>query len=260
MLFRLDYLLVACITLCIGSFLNCIIYRLPQHLLQEKPLSFNTWLQCSHCPDCQHGLRWIDLIPLLSFFWHRGRCTYCHTAIAWHYPIVELLTLLIGLYLYISIHLSLVSIFLFLFSCLLICLAWIDAHHFILPDELTYSLLWLGLLAQTQTHLITMNDAILGVLLGYGALWLIHRSYYWRTGVQGMGHGDFKLTAALGVWLGWQSLPLLLLGASLLAIIHHCLRYRKLRQAKIKPIAFGSYLCVTAWILLLTGLTRNVIF
>lgn len=250
---------IGVISLMIGSFLNVVIYRLPLMLYQAQhdltntldskikitiPSTFNLALPASHCPKCQHQLRWWENIPLLSYFLLKGHCAYCKQSISIHYPLVEFFSLLLSIYLawHYGIHIQLIAAL--IFAWFLLSLALIDINEKILPDIMTLSLLWLGLLFNLNGLFTDLTSAVIGAVSGYLFLWLIAFAYYSITGKEGLGLGDCKLLAALGAWLGWQILPFVVLIASLsgclFGIIFICLR--KLNRQSLIP--FGPFLAI----------------
>jgi len=239
------YLVIAVMGLCVGSFLNVMIYRLPRELSIVLP--------SSHCPRCKHKLRWWHNIPLFSYIFLKAHCAFCHKKILFRYPLVEILSAVISVYLFYQFEWSLVFVETVLFSWILLVLIFIDFEHQILPDILTLSLLWLGLLASIFPVFTTPADAIIGAVAGYMSLWLIAKVYEFMTHREGMGHGDFKLLAALGAWTGWQVLPWIVLVAALLgAVVAIVLVVLKRANAKT-AIAFGPYLAIAGWIVLFWG-------
>jgi leader peptidase (prepilin peptidase) / N-methyltransferase len=254
-------------SLLIGSFLNVVIYRLPRMLKAEwrtecelllklstpdktKQPAFNLCLPRSSCPQCNHIIPWWHNIPLLSFLILKGRCAACQHRISWQYPLVECLSLLLSLVAawYFGLTPSLVFALLFIWT--LICLTAIDVQHQLLPDGLTLGLLWLGLLANTLHIFAPLQSAVLGAVIGYLILWLVMKGFYLLTGKIGMGHGDFKLLAALGAWFGWSLLPTLLLIASVLGAIVGIIYLKKTKQSKETPIPFGPFLCLAGFFVL----------
>ena len=231
--------------ICIGSFLNVVIYRLPREL--------NMALPSSHCPHCQHTLKWFHNIPVFSYIFLKARCAFCHTKITWRYPLVELITGIITVFLFHDFGWSLIFVETALFSFILISLLFIDLEHQLLPDSLTLLLLWLGLLASIFPVFTHPSDAIIGAAAGYSSLWIIANTYQLITKREGMGYGDLKLLAALGAWTGWQVLPWIVLIAALLSAgVAIFLLVTKRANAK-SAIAFGPYLAIAGWVVLLFG-------
>jgi leader peptidase (prepilin peptidase)/N-methyltransferase len=220
----------ALIGLQFGSFLNVVVWRLPQMLEREwqaaslseapdqKP-AFNLSTPRSHCPHCHTSLRWQDLIPVLSYLWLRGRCAHCAAPVAMRYPLVELaVSALWGLCAW-RWGMTAPALAWAGFFTTLLGLALIDADTMLLPDAMTLPLLWAGLIAANMGLTdVPLSDALWGAVAGYLSLWLVYQVFLRATGKHGLGGGDFKLLAALGAWLGWQVLPWLVLGASLLGL------------------------------------------
>jgi len=252
-----SYFLTFILASCLGSFLNVVIYRLPKMMEAEwqstpkTPLTrLNLAYPGSHCPHCQQSLRWEQLLPLLSFLWLKGRCAFCRARISGRYPLVELLTALMGILLLARFELSPEFFFASAASAILLCLIFIDLEQQLLPDLLTLSLLWLGLIASLKNIFVTAELAILGAAVGYLSLWLVAQSYYFLTKREGLGLGDCKLLAALGAWLGWQTLPLLVLIAALLGILVSLSLVISKRAHLRTTFAFGPYLALAGWLLL----------
>lgn len=244
---------------CLGSFITMLAYRYPRMLLARGSAAkqLTLFYPRSHCPHCQHPLRWHDNIPLFSYLWLRGRCAHCQVAIGCCYWLTEVITLGITLLLlYQQAPLPLAErLGYLLFSWTAIALAVIDWRTGLLPDRLTLGLLWLGLLFQVITQQIPLEQAVLGAMVGYTLLWALFQAHYRLTGRRGMGYGDFKLTAALGAWVGWQALFTVLWLASLLALLAFIgyLGWRRLtNQHSQRPIGqlrlpFGPYLALAGW-------------
>lgn len=263
----LVYLAIAVLSLAVGSLLNVIIYRLPIMLQQEweqqccelmtQPIrskqSINLFFPRSFCPHCKTQINAWQNIPILSYLLLRGRCKQCQYPISWRYPLIELLTMLLSLYAAWHFHFTLQLPFVLTGIALLICLFFIDLDHQLLPDGLTYSFLWLGLLANTQGLFIPLTESVLSCAMAYLFLWLFIKIFYWVTGKVGMGHGDFKLFAAFGAWLGWTMLPLILLLSSLAGAIIGTICLRVTNKPQNTPIPFGPFLCVAGLIALFWG-------
>ena len=255
--------------LLVGSFLNVVIYRLPVMMerawqiearailsLPEQPPAtpFNLAKPASRCPVCGHQIRWYENIPLLSWLFLRGRCSSCSTAISARYPLIELGAGLIAAVTAWHVGYSLWLWALIPAGWVLLALAMIDFDTTLLPDDLTYPLMWAGLLlAVTGISPVSLNDAVLGAAAGYLALWSVYWAFKLLTGKEGMGYGDFKLLAALGAWLGWQLLPLVILLSSLVgAVVGGALLLSGLVK-RDQGIPFGPYLAGAGWIALLWG-------
>lgn len=243
----LSLILIASILgICVGSFLNVVIHRLPIMIATElnessdgeKP--FNLAQPCSHCPNCGRSVRWNENIPLLSYLWLKGRCAGCGNKILLRYPLVEAVTGILSTLAAWQFGATLTTVYALLFIWLLIALAGIDYDTMLLPDNLTQPLLWLGLVANLNGSFVRLDQAVIGAVAGYLILWSIYWVFRYLTGREGMGYGDFKLLAALGAWFGWLAIPWLLLAAALVGIIVHALVLGKSRVAT--PMPFGPAL------------------
>lgn len=261
--------IVAAVGLCIGSFLNVVIHRLPKMLdrgwraqcaeLSGAPASeepaYNLLRPRSQCPSCGHPIGALQNIPVVSYLILRGRCAACKAPISARYPIVELLTavLTVGAVLRFGAVPGALAACLLLWT--LIALTFIDFDTQLLPDNLTLPLLWGGLFANLLGALpaVSLRDAVIGAIAGYLTLWIVYWLFKLVRGKEGMGYGDFKLLAALGAWLGWQMLPLIvLLSSAIGAIIGIGLVVFKGRDRQI-PLAFGPYLAIAGAIALFFG-------
>jgi leader peptidase (prepilin peptidase)/N-methyltransferase len=257
-----------CLGLLVGSFLNVVIYRLPlmmerrwRHdccelleVAQEKhdaPMNLAT--PNSHCPQCKTAIKPWQNIPIISYLVLRGKCGSCSASIPLRYPTIELITGLMTLSLAWFFSLSPALFGAILLTWSLIALTMIDVDHQLLPDDITLPLLWLGLLFNTFGTFASLSNAVIGAMAGYLTLWSIYWLFKLLTGKEGMGYGDFKLLAALGAWMGWQALPLIVLLSSLVgAVCGIALMFIK-RRGKDTPIPFGPYLAMAGWITLLWG-------
>jgi leader peptidase (prepilin peptidase)/N-methyltransferase len=253
--------------LVVGSFLNVVIYRLPLmmqaqwrrdccELLEQEPPSparLNLATPNSHCPHCKAAVRPWHNIPVLSYLALGGKCASCAARISPRYPVIELLTGLLTLWLALHYGASWQLLGAILFSWALLTLSVIDIDTQLLPDDITLPLLWLGLLFNLGGHFVPLADAVLGAAAGYLILWGVYWLFKLVTGKEGMGYGDFKLLAALGAWLGWQALPMIILLSSLVgAVVGIALMAIKRRGREI-PIPFGPYLALAGWISLIWG-------
>ena len=254
--------------LVVGSFINLVILRLPVMLEREersycgellgvetgKFERFDLVRPGSRCPSCGHRIRAWENIPLISYLLLRGHCSHCGAHISLRYPLVELCSGLLILYLglhYGSASPQLLGAMLLTWS--LLALGMIDLDTGILPDAITLPLLWLGLMFNLFGAFASLPDAVLGAMAGYLSLWAVYWIFKWLTGRRGMGHGDFKLTAALGAWLGWQALPLIILLSSLAGLAGAMLMLLLRRRSRSAPIPFGPWLAGAGWIALLWG-------
>jgi leader peptidase (prepilin peptidase)/N-methyltransferase len=261
--------------LAIGSFLNVVIYRLPvmlerkwrsqcQEILKpnKKPPDtakrFDLVAPGSSCPHCGHVITVLENIPVLSFLWLRGKCSACSKPISWRYPLVELLagglTAIVAWY----FGYGIVALAGMVLTWSLIALSFIDFDRQLLPDDITLPLLWVGLLLNVFSVFVPLSSAVIGAASGYVFLWLVYQIFKLVTGKEGMGYGDFKLFAALGAWLGWQSLPLIILLSSLVGAVVGITFILLFGRDRHLPIPFGPFLCVAGWVALLWGdtLTR----
>jgi leader peptidase (prepilin peptidase)/N-methyltransferase len=231
--------------LCLGSFLNVVIYRAPKNI--------NIVYPNSSCPHCHHKLHWRHNIPLLSYLMLKGKCAFCHRAISKRYFIVELITGVIGIILFwhygMTFNLQFIAVS--ILSFVLIILIFIDLEYQLLPDIFTLGLLWLGLLFNLSHLFASPSDAIIGAACGYLSLWSIAMIYKHFTKNEGMGHGDFKLLAALGAWTGWQSMINIILIASLSGLLVGGYLMLKQKVNSRTPLAFGPYLAIAGWIMLI---------
>ena len=212
----------------------------------------------SRCPHCEHAITALENIPVLSFLWLRGKCSACRKPISWRYPLVELLTGCLSVLVAWRFGFGLAALAGLALTWSLIALSVIDVDRQLLPDDLTLPLLWAGLLFNIFAVFAPLSSAVIGAMAGYVSLWLVYQLFKLTTGKEGMGYGDFKLFAVLGAWLGWQSLPLIILLASLVGAIAGISFIVFFGHDRRMPIPFGPFLCAAGWIALLWGepLTR----
>jgi leader peptidase (prepilin peptidase)/N-methyltransferase len=260
--------------LAVGSFLNVVIYRLPKmmeddwhaqcrELLEiveekkDKKEPFNLMRPGSACPHCGHQIRAWENIPVFGWLMLRGKCSNCQGAISIRYPIVELVTGLLSLAVAWHFGFGWQTATALLLTWSLIALTLIDFDHQLLPDSIVLPLLWLGLFISLFGVFTDTRSAVIGAIAGYGSLWLVFQTFKLITGKEGMGYGDFKLFAAFGAWLGWQSLiQIILLSSVVGAFVGVTLILLKGRGREI-PIPFGPYLAAAGWISLLWGAEIN---
>jgi leader peptidase (prepilin peptidase)/N-methyltransferase len=263
--------------LAIGSFLNVVIHRLPamlerrwradcqevaESLAAEEPATgspappdtrFDLIFPRSQCPHCGHMIAAIENIPILSFLFLKGKCSACGQAISWRYPLVELLTAVLSVVIVMRFGVHVASIAALLFTWSLIALTVIDYDRQILPDVITLPLLWLGLLFNLFDVFVPLHSAVIGAMVGYLSLWSVYQLFKLLTGKEGMGYGDFKMFAALGAWVGWQNLPLIILLASFLGAAIGMVYIVFHGRSRHLPIPFGPFLCFAGWVALLWG-------
>lgn len=253
--------------LLIGSFLNVVIYRVPKMMQREsdnyvahesdKPLPhtdrYNLMVPRSACPHCGHRITAVENIPVLSYLVLRGRCSECKAPISARYPIIELLTGTLSAFLVWRFGSGLAGVATLLFAWLLIAMTFIDADTQLLPDDLTLPLLWLGLLINLNGTFVPLSDAVIGAAAGYLSLWGVYWLFKLATGKEGMGYGDFKLLAALGAWLGWKMLPVIILLSSVVGATVGISLILFAKRGRDNPIPFGPYLAAAGVIALLFG-------
>lgn len=253
--------------LCIGSFLNVVIHRIPRMMERDwvrqcaelrgealtpiEPL--NLAVPRSHCPACGHQITVIENIPLLSWAWLKGKCSACGTRISWRYPLVESLTGVAFAYCAVRFGFTLAGIGAAVFVTVLIALCFIDFDTQLLPDSLTLPLLWLGLLVNIPGTFTDLASAVIGAVAGYLALWSIYWLFKLIAKKEGMGYGDFKLLAAIGAWTGWKMLPLVILASSVIGAIVGILLIVLARHGRDVPIPFGPYLAGAGIVALFWG-------
>nr|WP_300999854.1 A24 family peptidase [Halomonas sp.] len=263
----MELLLVALFGLCLGSFLNVVIVRLPVMLMLgwraearevlelpgETSSRFNLLVPRSICPHCETPIAWHDNIPVVGWIKRRGRCAACEARISPQYPLVELAGAGLALAV-MAIHgVTWPGLFVYAACLALLALAVIDLRTQLLPDVITLPLLWAGLLYQLLYQPLMLPSAVIGAIAGYLALWSVYWLFKLVTGKEGMGYGDFKLLAALGAWLGWQYLPMvLILSAGVGAIVGIALQLA-LPRLRGAPMPFGPFLASAGMIALLVG-------
>jgi leader peptidase (prepilin peptidase)/N-methyltransferase len=261
---------LALLGLCIGSFLNVVVYRLPlilergwklesAELLGVKvdvPDAIGLAKPRSRCPSCGHAIAWHENIPLLGYLRLRGRCSACKSPISPRYPLVEALTALLFAAVAFRFGAQPVVLLWCAFAATLVALAAIDWDTTLLPDSLTLPLLWAGLISSAVGWTIALQSALWGAVAGYLSLWSVYWLFKLTTGKEGMGFGDFKLLAALGAWLGWQMILPIVLGASVLgAVVGIAMKVSSsLREGRYVP--FGPFLAGSGLVVLLAGPER----
>lgn len=273
MLYNMELIYALIFGLLIGSFLNVVIYRLPQTLFaswrnecrafiaqeegkvleDDKKEVFNIAVPRSHCPSCKAPVNAWQNIPIMSYLLLKGKCSNCKTPISLRYPIVELVTGLLTLFIVYTMGFTVKAGLIAVFTWALLVLTLIDIDHQLLPDTITLPLLWLGLLCNSFGLITDINSAVLGAVFGYLSLWSVYWLFKLVTGKEGMGFGDFKLLAALGAWMGWQILPTVIILSSLVGAIIGIGGILILGRDKNIPIPFGPYLAIAGWIAFFWG-------
>jgi len=252
----------------IGSFLNVVILRVP------PLLEFDWRCQCrdlleiesgeaerppgivfsrSHCTKCGHGIKSYENIPLISYMALRGKCSACKARISPRYPLVEFIT---GILFVITIwHFgpTLQGLTALLLTAALIAMAGIDFDHQLLPDNMTIPLMWAGIVASFWSIHTDLAASVTGAIAGYLALWSVYHVFRLLTGKEGMGYGDFKLLAALGAWMGWQMLPLVILLSSVVGAVVGLVLMGTGKLNRDKPMPFGPFIAAAGWIALIWG-------
>ena len=264
--------------LMVGSFLNVVIHRLPKMMElawrqqcaelsqahatssvsvasgnEEPAPAYNLIVPRSACPHCNHTLSAWENIPIFSFLILRGKCKNCGAAISPRYPIIEAISGILCAYAAWHFGFGLAAAGALLLIWALLALTAIDFDTQLLPDDITLPLLWVGLLLNQFAVYTNLSSAVLGSVIGYLALWSVYWLFKLATGKEGMGYGDFKLLAALGAWLGWQMLPLIILLSSLVGAVVGIILIVTLKHGRNIPIPFGPYLAGGGLIALFWG-------
>ncbi len=260
--------LAAVLGLLVGSFLNVVILRLPGRMAAEWRREARDVLELeaidealppgivrepSHCPHCKHPLSAADNIPLFGWLLLGGRCRYCKAGISIQYPLVELLSGVLSAIVVWRFGVAWPALAGLVLTWTLIALSGIDFRTQLLPDQLTLPLLWLGLLLALRPLFVAPPAAILGAAIGYLSLWSVYWGFKLLTGKEGMGHGDFKLLAALGAWMGPMALlPIVLLSSLIGAIVGGSLIALK-RHDSDMPMPFGPFIAMAGWVWFVAG-------
>lgn len=277
-------IIVLIISPLVGSFLNVVIYRLPimledlwrieclEFIKEDKVLknaldlnnadikniehkaSINLAFPSSFCPNCKSKIKFYDNIPVLSFLFLKGKCRSCEIKIPFMYFFIEILTLILSLILVLRFGASLKTLFSLFLIWPLIAASVIDYKHYILPDNITLPLIWLGLLVNIDSIFIDLNLAVISACIGYIFFWLIAKIYTLLTKKEGIGYGDFKLYAVFGAWIGAYMLPLIIIVSSILAIIISVIaKIIFNRNFLNNPIPYGPFIAFAGYIALLFG-------
>lgn len=259
--------------LLVGSFLNVVIHRLPKMMERdwqaqcaelsgqtaEKAPRYNLLAPRSACPHCGHAITAAENIPVLSYLFLRGKCKGCGAAISPRYPIVEAISGILSAYAAWHFGFGLPGLAAIVFVWALIALTFIDFDTQLLPDDITLPLLWMGLLLNLNGAFTSLPNAVIGAVAGYLVLWSVYWVFKLTTGKEGMGFGDFKLLAAIGAWLGWTMLPLVIMLSSVVGAVVGIMLIVFARHGRNIPIPFGPYLAGGGLIALFWGqtLTQN---
>jgi leader peptidase (prepilin peptidase)/N-methyltransferase len=257
--------------LMVGSFLNVVILRFPVMMerdwkeqccellelddpnLEKNKSKFNLFIPRSHCQKCKHQILAIENIPVISYLFLKGKCRNCKTNVSVRYPLVEIASGVSAVIVAYYFGVSTQALFGLILTWSLIALSMIDFDTQYLPDDIVLPLLWLGIIVNIFGEFIDLKSSVLGAIIGYGTFWSVNIMYKLATGKEGMGHGDFKLLAMLGAWLGWKLLPLIIILSSCVgAIIGISLIVFKSYNRNTN-IPFGPYLATAGWISMLWG-------
>jgi leader peptidase (prepilin peptidase)/N-methyltransferase len=266
----LFYTAIVLFSLCVGSFLNVVIYRLPVMLERDWRQQCREFLEvdstaevkdekislarpASSCPHCGHKIRAWENIPLLSYLVLRGKCSSCKTPISLQYPAIEAITAIMSATVAWNFGVTLQTAGALLFTWTLVALTMIDIHKQLLPDNLTLPLLWLGLIFALFDTYTPLRASVTGAIAGYMVLWTVFQLFRLVTGKEGMGFGDFKLLAAMGAWMGWTMLPQIILISSVVGAVIGSVMLITGKTRTQQPIPFGPYLALAGWIALLWG-------
>jgi len=259
--------------LLVGSFLNVVIHRLPKIMEREwlaqcaelngqanagsgkeKVVApYNLRTPRSACPHCGHQISALENIPVLSYLALRGKCRKCGKAISPRYPIVEAVTGILSAYAAWHFGFGLAAVAAIIFIWALLALTFIDFDTQLLPDDITLPLLWLGIIFNLYGTFTSLSNAIVGAIAGYLVLWSVYWLFKLVTGKEGMGYGDFKLLAAIGAWLGWPLLPLVIMLSSVVGAVVGITLIIAVRHGRNVPIPFGPYLAGGGLIALFWG-------
>ena len=274
------FLIIASLVLglLVGSFLNVVIYRMPIILQRDwkqqccefleiddslsedkshslKHEAFNLQQPASHCPHCYHKIKPWENVPLISYIALGGKCSNCKAKISLRYPSVEFINGVLSALVAFTFGATWLTLALLIFTCSLLVLTLIDFDHQLLPDDITIPLLWLGLLVNALDlgFGVSLDDAVIGAIAGYLVLWAFYWVFKLTTNKEGMGYGDVKLLAALGAWMGWQSLLPIIILSSVVGAVSGSIMIIALARDNSVPMPFGPYLSGAGFIMLIWG-------
>ena len=264
----------AVIGLCVGSFLNVVIHRLPKMMERgwadqcaelagrepEAKPRYDLMVPRSACPSCGHAITALENVPVVSWLALRGRCRACKAPISLRYPVVELVAGALAVAAIWQFGAGWKGLAACAFLWTLLALAFIDADTQLLPDDLTLPLLWGGLLANLFGLFVPLASAVVGAIAGYLVLWVVYWLFKLIRGKEGMGYGDFKLLAALGAWLGWSMLPQIVLVSSVLGAAGGILTIVLKGRDKTVPMPYGPWLAGAGGIALFFGPAINAMY
>ena len=246
-----QYLLALMAGLIAGSFTTTLIYRLPKIQdarnapgREDDPPELSMWWPGSHCPVCATPLAVLDLVPLLSWIFLRGRCRHCQAPIPAHYPKVEAGLAILACLLVANFGFGVEALSGLVFVTCLVALSVIDSRTLTLPDVLTLSLLWAGLLVNVMDLFTDLASAVIGAFVGYAVLWGVYQVHRLLRGIEGLGYGDFKLLAGIGAWLGWQDLALVVMVGALSGLVWALVRHKREGLRATTEIPFGPFLAL----------------
>lgn len=259
--------IVGFFSLLIGSFLNAAIYRIPvmlqrewdaeclEHINADNPNyiaketeRFNLFMPRSACPTCNHPISSLENIPVISYLLLKGKCKGCKTPISLQYPVIEITTALLSMFIAWRFGYGWQMLGMLLFAWSLIALGMIDLNTMLLPDSLTLPLMWLGLLINYFGTYIDLHSAVLGAIVGYLSLWSVYQLFKLVTGKDGMGYGDFKILAAIGAWGGWQIIPFTIFASACLGAVIGIIVMKFKKQENSQPIPYGPWLALAGLI------------
>ena len=274
------FLIIASLVLglLVGSFLNVIIYRMPVILQRDWKRQCSEFLEidnslsedkshslkhevsnlqqpASHCPHCYHKIKPCENVPLISYIALGGKCSNCKAKISLRYPSIEFINGVLSALVAFTFGATWLTLALLIFTWSLLVLTLIDFDHQLLPDDITIPLLWLGLLVNALDlgFGVSLDDAVIGAIAGYLVLWAFYWVFKLTTNKEGMGYGDFKLLAALGAWMGWQSLLPIIILSSVVGAVSGIIMIIALGRDKSVPMPFGPYLSGAGFIMLIWG-------